>query len=312
MKTSATALFATAILALANLTSSAVISRSNYSIIAASINNEDLQHCSDLTFPSDGSYQVADCTIDPEHIAGFRWSSSPPSLNLTAATSTIANTTLLSARDPARGKPPPPVPETAHLLWREANDAPDDFKQCISGSHDGPASTPAGFEKRRNDFHFLCSSVDKEYVVRRAGHDAKTSPCACSVWSYRTARFQVCNCNRCDRLVVSWGLRDVCREISEHCSSQGYSSGYMRLPRAGAVFEQHFVEGKGRKQAADEELRSVLEDSSACLHRDVWSAQKMSDLDKSEPLVKCKVDASAMLSRKCWRVTDPQNTWWEK
>ncbi|OWP03345.1 hypothetical protein B2J93_7363 [Marssonina coronariae] len=286
MKTSATALFATAILALANLTSSAVISRSNYSIIAASINNEDLQHCSDLTFPSDGSYQVADCTIDPEHIAGFRWSSSPPSLNLTAATSTIANTTLLSARDPARGKPPPPVPETAHLLWREANDAPDDFKQCISGSHDGPASTPAGFEKRRNDFHFLCSSVDKEYVVRRAGHDAKTSPCACSVWSYRTARFQ--------------------------CSSQGYSSGYMRLPRAGAVFEQHFVEGKGRKQAVDEELRSVLEDSSACLHRDVWSAQKMSDLDKSEPLVKCKVDASAMLSRKCWRVTDPQNTWWEK
>ncbi|KAH7407979.1 hypothetical protein BKA64DRAFT_776133 [Cadophora sp. MPI-SDFR-AT-0126] len=52
--------------------------------------------------------------------------------------------------------------------------------------------------------------------------------CVCVAGRERTAGFKVCNCDRCDALVINRGLADMCRTLQSQCTSQGYSSGYMK------------------------------------------------------------------------------------
>ena len=85
-----------------------------------------------------------------------------------------------------------------------------------------------------------------DYVVQRAKTPSSTSTtvgttrdnttvaveaggsCVCVAGRERTAGFKVCNCDRCDALVINRGLADMCKTLKTQCTSQGYSSGYIR------------------------------------------------------------------------------------
>ncbi|KAG4410468.1 hypothetical protein IFR04_016397, partial [Cadophora malorum] len=52
--------------------------------------------------------------------------------------------------------------------------------------------------------------------------------CVCVAGRERTAGFKICNCDRCDALMINRGLADMCKTLQRQCTSQGFSSGYIK------------------------------------------------------------------------------------
>ncbi|KAK0106863.1 hypothetical protein ONS95_003585 [Cadophora gregata] len=157
-----------------------------------------------------------------------------------------SNNTTITRRDICTSRTLPyrsqlvDIPETSSKSW------------CFR-----PGPTP-----NNNDITSLCRNIDQlkyfgarestklpfhdDYVVQRA----KASPssittagmtrdnttvaveasgsCVCVAGRERTAGFKVCNCDRCDALVINRGLADMCKTLQTQCTSQGFSSGYIK------------------------------------------------------------------------------------
>ncbi|CZT49323.1 uncharacterized protein RSE6_10146 [Rhynchosporium secalis] len=296
-------------------------------------------YCSDLLFVDDGSFHEVNCTIKAEN-ANFQFSfpefdnsdddvaSSDISDNIddidtnnsiidngTLIDNTTSTASLIRRSKKKNKNPPAPmpvVPVDERVLWQEAGDTNTTFKQCINN---GPVPSIA-------DIKTLCSRVDTNYVIRRAGqtlpppkgknknpnNEALAGPCVCKVWSYKSAVFSVCNCDTCEALIIPSGLRDKCREISQYCTTQGFSSGFIKMPETGAMYEQHMAE-KGDKP--DAKLR--LGELSQGMERTCRSgdAQKLGQ-DTTGTFIQCGKHKNLHHAKKCWRVTDPENFWYIK
>ncbi|KAL2074225.1 hypothetical protein VTL71DRAFT_8003 [Oculimacula yallundae] len=304
-------------LALMAATVSAIPTNDTFAIQDGTVPN-----CSDLLFLDDNTFHEVNCTILPENLANFQFALPQFDIdteeeNTENITSTSLDTLVRRAKK-KNNNPSPPiyplVPESGRLLWQEASDFTSNsstFKQCINN---GPVPSIA-------DVKSLCSRVDSNYVIRRAGQpipstnkkdknkseDTQAGPCVCKVWSYKSAVFSVCNCDQCDALIIPYGLRDKCREISQHCTTQGYSSGYIKMPDSGAVYEQHMA-GKGEKADAKLTMGDLGESMSlSCRSGDTGKNEQA----VTGSFIKCK-KSSRRHAKECWRVTDPQNIWYVK
>lgn len=256
-----------------------------------------IPYCADLTFPTNGSFQETYCTIKPENIANFQFALSQTYTGSDSDFEITSDDPILSRR--GGNTLPPVVPENGRLLWKEASDTstPSNFKQCVNN---GP--TP-----KIKDVQKLCSKVDSSYIIRRAGQnttDPQAGPCVCKVWSYNSAVFSVCNCDSCDALVITSGLKDKCREISQHCTTQGYSSGYIKMPDVGSMYEQHMAE-KGDKKDVKIELGDLTEAMKLTCKS---GNETRVDQDRMGEYIRCK---KVRGGKKCWRTTDPKNVWYQ-
>ncbi len=261
-----------------------------------------LQLCSDVQFPNDDSLHATDCLISDNNIAAFQFDF--PSIDADASVNYTSSLTRRGKKKKQKAKAAlPEIPRDARLLWKEAEDEDDNqFKQCLNT---GPRPTKKHIQK-------LCNHVNNSYIIRRADQEAlkgskdpRAGPCVCKIWNYKSAVFSLCNCDRCDALVVPFGLRAKCREISQHCTGAGYSSGYIQLPDAGAVFEQYTATKEGQKNVTammPGDLPQML--NVTCRSGNETRAGQ----DKSRNLVHCKRKGAV---KKCWRETNPKFTWYQ-
>jgi hypothetical protein len=126
--------------------------------------------------------------------------------------------------------------EPVHRAWTGGNIT----EFCI---RDGPKPDP-------NDIKKLCDNIDDDQIIARTmkkNSKEMDGDCFCKKFSHGTAWFKVCNCDRCDRLEIVGGLRDMCRATNELCASQGYSSSLLKLEDENGVLVQYNVEPKDAK-----------------------------------------------------------------
>jgi hypothetical protein len=112
-----------------------------------------------------------------------------------------------------------------------------------------------------DDIKYLCDSIPDDFVIQRAKHtdhieypnpDTKPSRlgkdgvCVCQDWSYETAHFKVCNCDKCDALIIPHGLKDKCKTLVEECTDKGYASGYIKHDHG--LYEQYSTPKMSPKQ----------------------------------------------------------------
>ena len=105
---------------------------------------------------------------------------------------------------------------------------------CI---RDGPAPIVADIKK-------LCSKIDDSHIIARTKtkkDNEKDGACFCKKFHQGTAWLKVCNCDRCDRLEISEGLKDLCKASTELCASKGFFSGLTKLEEKNGLLIQYNV-----------------------------------------------------------------------
>ncbi len=107
-----------------------------------------------------------------------------------------------------------------------------------------------GSKPNPSDIKNLCENIDDGQIIARTmkkNSKEMDGDCYCKKFSHGTAWFKVCNCDRCDRLEIMGGLRDMCRAANELCASQGFSSSLLKLEEENGVLVQYNVEPKDAK-----------------------------------------------------------------
>jgi hypothetical protein len=111
---------------------------------------------------------------------------------------------------------------------------------CI---RDGPKPNPSDIKK-------LCDNIDDDQIIARTmkkNNKEMDGDCFCKKFNHGTAWFKVCNCDRCDRLEIVGGLRDMCRATNELCASNGFSTSFFKLEEKNGFLVQYNVEPKNAK-----------------------------------------------------------------
>jgi hypothetical protein len=111
---------------------------------------------------------------------------------------------------------------------------------CI---RDGPKPNP-------NDIKKLCEKIDNNQIIARTMKKKEKEmdgSCYCKKFNQGTAWFKVCNCDRCDRLEILGGLRDMCKAAINLCACKGFSSGFIKLDEKNGLLVQYNVEPKDAK-----------------------------------------------------------------
>lgn len=107
-----------------------------------------------------------------------------------------------------------------------------------------------GPKPKLEDVKRLCEKIDDSQIVARTKlkkDKEKDGNCFCKKFNEGIAWFKVCNCDRCDRLEILSGLKEMCKNITEMCASKWFSSGYIQLNEKNGLLVQHNVEPANAK-----------------------------------------------------------------
>ncbi|KAH6722629.1 hypothetical protein BKA61DRAFT_667359 [Leptodontidium sp. MPI-SDFR-AT-0119] len=137
-----------------------------------------------------------------------------------------------------------------------------------------------------------------DYVVQRA-KGAGTSnttvenggSCICVAGRDRTAGFKICNCDRCDALVINHGLANMCKALQAQCTSKGFSSGYIKSALKGVLGNSiislfTYPDGKGAR-SEPMELDPVLAEEGVVVGSCKSGSESRKDQDYSGPVIDC-------------------------
>jgi hypothetical protein len=111
----------------------------------------------------------------------------------------------------------------------------------------------------------LCTSIDESYIVPRAylsGKDGSLQ-CSCKKWAQQYEKFEVCNCNVCDALLIQMGLRDKCMDMVAKNIKLGYLSRYVALDGHNA-FVRVYTDKSNVGKAVDHALGDIQKEKSVC------------------------------------------------
>lgn len=165
-------------------------------------------------------------------------------------------------------------------------------KFCI---RDGPKPKPDDVKK-------LCGKIDDNYIIARTKQkkaDQKEGDCFCKKFYQGTAWFNVCNCDSCDRLEILSGLKEMCRETNDLCTSNGFSSGFVQLDEKNALLVQYNVKPEDAKSGrADPDPMKARPNltKSTCISNDEYKKNQ----DYTGPVVECWRSWKAMwMAHKC-------------
>ncbi|CZT09178.1 hypothetical protein WAI453_005645 [Rhynchosporium graminicola] len=139
-----------------------------------------------------------------------------------------------------------------------------------------------------------------DFIVQRARGPAISGnttvenggSCVCVAGRERTAGFKVCNCDRCDSLVINHGLGDMCKSLQNQCTGKGFSSGYIKSAFKGAMSNSiislfTFPDTKGGKNQ-HVELDPVLAEPGAVVSSCRSGDEGRKRQDYSGPVIDCR------------------------
>jgi hypothetical protein len=111
----------------------------------------------------------------------------------------------------------------------------------------------------------LCTSIDESYIVPRAYLSSKDGSlqCSCKKWAQQYEKFEVCNCDVCDALLVQMGLRAKCMDMVGKNIKLGYLSRYAALDGHNA-FVRVYTDKSNAGKAVDRVLEDVQKGKSVC------------------------------------------------
>ncbi|KAH7356414.1 hypothetical protein BKA65DRAFT_547815 [Rhexocercosporidium sp. MPI-PUGE-AT-0058] len=150
-----------------------------------------------------------------------------------------------------------------------------------------------------------------DYVVQRA-KGAGTSnttvenggSCICVAGRERTAGFKICNCDRCDALVINHGLAGMCKSLQEQCTKKGFSSGYIKSAFGGAMSNSiislfTYPSAKGGREELVE-LDPVLAEEGAVVGSCRSGSEGRKGQDYSGPVIDCRTYAVGRFAGGRW------------
>ncbi|KAE9377575.1 hypothetical protein N431DRAFT_461174 [Stipitochalara longipes BDJ] len=163
---------------------------------------------------------------------------------------------------------------------------------CI---RDGPAP-------KAEDIKILCEKIDDNQIIARTKQKSdkeREGNCFCKKFHRGTAWFKVCNCDRCNRLEIISGMKEICKASTDLCASKGYSSAFMRLDESNGLLVQYNVEPKnatsGKIERDPMQAKPELT-KSTCLSNDEFQQNQ----DYTGPVVECWRSWKALwMARKC-------------
>ncbi|KAL2073847.1 hypothetical protein VTL71DRAFT_11173 [Oculimacula yallundae] len=151
-----------------------------------------------------------------------------------------------------------------------------------------------------------------DFVVQRARGPAipgnttveNGASCVCVAGRERSVGFKVCNCDRCDALVINHGLAKVCKLLQHQCMDKGFSSGYMKTAFRGSMSNAimslfTFPSAKGERNEFVE-LDPVLAEEGAVVSTCRSGDEGRKNQDYSGPVVNCKEEPRVRLAGGRW------------
>ncbi|KAK0099349.1 hypothetical protein ONS95_003578 [Cadophora gregata] len=82
--------------------------------------------------------------------------------------------------------------------------------------------------------------------------------CFCTMLRVRTAGLKICNCDRCDAMVLNMGMHDLVGTLQHECMNEGFASGYVKMRDPNGLFVVHGFPGKEGMVNEPVELDPVL------------------------------------------------------
>ncbi|KAG4429623.1 hypothetical protein IFR05_014896 [Cadophora sp. M221] len=150
-----------------------------------------------------------------------------------------------------------------------------------------------------------------DYVVQRAkgtGTNNTTvengGSCICVAGRERTAGFKICNCDRCDALVINHGLANMCKTLQGQCTSKGFSSGYIKSAVGGVLGNSiislfTYPDGKGAR-GEPMELDPVLAEEGVVVGSCRSGSEARKGQDYSGPVIDCRTYAVGRFAGGRW------------
>lgn len=118
--------------------------------------------------------------------------------------------------------------------------------------------------------------------------DADDGTCFCTVLRVRTAGLKICNCDRCDAMVLNMGMHDLVGTLQHECMNEGYASGYVKMKDPNGLFVVHGFPGREGLSKEPVELDPVLNAPGVLTGTCISNNEFRRNQDSTYKVVECK------------------------